>query len=147
MIFCSRILNKILDKFKPEVIVTQCGGDSLYGDPIDFNSPFNLTINGYCECVKLIIDKKIPTIFLGGGGYNFANTSRLWCSIIGILVKKKLSKDIPEHENFLKYGPDYELHMSKGLIKNSNSLEDAENILKKTIANLDQIETIQDRFV
>lgn len=125
------------------MIVAQCGGDSLYGDPIDDKSPFNLTINGYCECIKLIIGKKIPTIFLGGGGYNFANTSRLWCSIVGILTKTKLSKDIPEHENFLIYGPEYELQMSKGLIRNSNSSVDAQNILKKVMENLDKIDILK----
>lgn len=125
------------------MIVTQCGGDSLYGDPIDDKSPFNLTINGYCECIKLIIDKKIPTIFLGGGGYNFANTSRLWCSIVGILTKRKLSKDIPEHDNFLKYGPEYELQMSNGHIRNNNSSVDAQNILKKVMENLDKIDILK----
>ncbi len=122
------------------MIVAQCGGDSLYGDPIDCKSPFNLTITGYCECIKLIIDKKIPSIFLGGGGYNFANTSRLWCSIVGILTKKKLAKDIPEHENFLNYGPEYELQTSKGLIKNNNSSEDVQNTLNRIIENLDNLE-------
>jgi len=57
----------VLDVYRPEVIVTQCGADSLYGDPIDSQNPFNLTLNGYCKCIKSIVDTKIPTIFLGGG--------------------------------------------------------------------------------
>ena len=35
----------------------QCGADSLNGDPVDLNSPFNLTVEGYCKCVQLVIGK------------------------------------------------------------------------------------------
>ena len=69
----SSIFNKIIENYKPEVIVVQCGGDALHGDPIDLKNQFNLTTTGYCECVKLIINKNIPSIFLGGGMNYFKN--------------------------------------------------------------------------
>lgn len=137
----SKIFNKIIENYKPEVIVAQCGADALYGDPIDLKNQFNLTTQGYCECVKLIVDKKIPSIFLGGGGYNLANAARLWCSITGLLMKKKLANDIPEHENFLLYGPEYELHTSSSLIKNKNTQSHAERILTKAFENINNIES------
>lgn len=120
----------------------QCGADSLYGDPIDLNSPFNLTVDGYCKCIQLVIDKNVPAIFLGGGGYNFANTSRLWCAITGLLVNKsksKLCNDIPEHEYFLEYKPDYELNTTKGLIKNKMSEALNQTLVNKIIENLNSI--------
>ena len=48
------------------MIVTQCGADSLFGDPIDYSS-FNLTVSGICRCIKTIRESKLPNIFLGGG--------------------------------------------------------------------------------
>lgn len=138
----SKIFNKIVERYRPEVIVAQCGGDSLYGDPIDLKNQFNLSTNGYCDCVRLIVDKDIPTIFLGGGGYNFANTSRLWCSIVGMLTKKKLTKDIPEHNNFLTYGPTYELSSTTGLnTPNKNTSNYASTILKQILENLNNVNT------
>ena len=77
------------------------------------------------------------------GGYNFANTSRLWCSIIGLLTKIELNKDIPEHENFLSYGPDYELSTSSGHVKNKNTSVYINNILNKIIENLSQVKCIE----
>lgn len=136
-----RIFNKIQVQYRPEVIVMQCGADSLYGDPIDSNSAFNLTLDGYLRCVKLVVDKNVPTIFLGGGGYNFANTSRLWCSITSLLVntQAKLSNDIPEHEYFLDYSPDYELNINKGVIKNKNNQAFINSLVNRIIENLNNI--------
>jgi len=53
------------------VIVCQCGADSLYGDPIDLQNPFNLTIEGYISCIKQILETRLPAIFLGGGCFSF----------------------------------------------------------------------------
>lgn len=36
-------MTKVMEHFQPEVIVLQCGADSLYGDQL---GPFNLTIDG-----------------------------------------------------------------------------------------------------
>lgn len=118
------------------MIVTQCGADALHGDPIDAQNPFNITVDGYCKCIKSIVDTNIPTIFLGGGGYNFANTARLWCSITGLLAKQDLKRDIPEHEHFLKYGPDYEIGINSGHIRNKNSIESMNKILERVAENL-----------
>jgi acetoin utilization deacetylase AcuC-like enzyme len=66
-IFYFRIFKQINECYQPEVIVAQCGADSLYGDPIDRSDPFNLTVNGYSKAIKQILDTNIPAIFLGGG--------------------------------------------------------------------------------
>jgi histone deacetylase 8 len=135
-----KIFQKIINVYRPEVIVTQCGADGLYGDPIDSQDPFNLTVDGFCKCVKLIIDTKIPTIFLGGGGYNFANSSRLWCKIAGMLTQnQQLKNDIPEHDQFLHYGPDYELSTARGLIKNKNTQEYIDEVSNFVCQNLSNI--------
>lgn len=36
--------------------------------------------------------------FNSSGGYNFANTARLWAYCTSLAVKEELSNEIPEHE-------------------------------------------------
>lgn len=143
----TKIFDKIISVYKPEVIVTQCGADALFGDPIDELSPFNLTDKAYSHCVKNILATDVPTVFLGGGGYNFANTARLWCLLTSLIVgaaskyqqpQLQLDNDIPEHDNFLKYGPDYELATQIGgkHLKNKNSEEYVNKIATTIIDNL-----------
>jgi histone deacetylase 8 len=63
--------------FQPEVCVVQCGADILVGDPL---GGANLGLDDMGECVKGILSWTVPKIFVGGGGYNFANTARYWVS-------------------------------------------------------------------
>lgn len=119
----AKLFTQTVAAYRPEALVIQCGADSLHNDPIDQKNPFNLTLNGYLKCIRTVMDTDLPAVFLGGGGYHFANTSRLWCSIVALLTEQKLEKDIPEHDYFLSYSPDYELAMSSGLIRNKNSNE------------------------
>jgi acetoin utilization deacetylase AcuC-like enzyme len=133
------IFTQILNAYKPEVLVVQCGADSLFNDPIDRKNPFNLTINGYLNCINEIIETKIPAIFLGGGGYDFANTSRLWCSITGLLTKQHLNQDIPEHDYYLKYSNNYEINIQKGNVKNKNTIEEVNQIIDTIKVNLKNV--------
>lgn len=63
----------------------------------------------------------------------------MWTSIVGILTRRKLAKDIPEHDHFLSYGPEYELNTSPGLIKNKNTHERMNEIVHKVFENLDKV--------
>ena len=54
----------VIARFRPEVIVCQCGADGLAGDPMNC---FNLTARGLCDCVKLLQETNIPLLLLGGG--------------------------------------------------------------------------------
>nr|QDG00780.1 histone deacetylase 8-like protein-2 [Brachionus koreanus] len=136
----SSIFSKVLSVYKPEVIVVQCGADSLTGDPIDISDPLNLTLESYTKCIELVINCRLPAIFLGGGGYNFANTSRLWCQLTATIIGcKELKNDIPEHEMFLKYAPDYELLIEPGKVRDKNNHEYIDKILSTVVNNLDNI--------
>ena len=69
-VFLFWSITKELQKtFNPEVIVCQCGGDSLFGDTCDSQNPFNLTVYGYGKCIKNLLELNLPTVFLGGGLY------------------------------------------------------------------------------
>ncbi len=97
--------------FQPSAVVMQCGADMLSGDPV---GTFSLTPHGLSQSVAHILDWKLPTLLLGGGGYNFPNTARFWTICTGLAVGQKLNDEIPEHSHFEHYSPDFELSVTPG---------------------------------
>jgi acetoin utilization deacetylase AcuC-like enzyme len=63
----NQVLDKVNEHFRAEVIVLQCGADSLAGDEL---GDFNLTSHGHGACIKKVLGLNIPVVLLGGGGYN-----------------------------------------------------------------------------
>lgn len=84
-----------MQRFQPEAIVCQCGADGLVGDPL---GTFNLTPAAYARCVAVIQGYKLPSLYLGGGGYHKANASRCFTTILATLLGIQLPQDIPEHD-------------------------------------------------
>lgn len=114
------VLTKILQLYEPEVCVIQCGADALVGDPLGGT---NLTPADLIECIEFMLNSRLPTVLLGGGGYNFTNASRLWTQLTASCCAVSLPEDIPAgNTDFLKYGPDYSVH-----IKASNFMKDHNN--------------------
>jgi len=117
MIF-SRLLPQINSTFQPDVYVVQCGADTLFNDPM---KSFNLTTKSILNCLDEVIQLNKPMLILGGGGYNHADTARLWTSIVGLCLNAKLDNDIPEHDYFSLYGPDFTLETWPGTCSNKNT--------------------------
>ena len=51
------MFDKILEVFRPDVIVLQCGADSLSGDKL---GGLNLTMHGHARCVQHVRSKHVP---------------------------------------------------------------------------------------
>ncbi|CAH1959140.1 unnamed protein product [Acanthoscelides obtectus] len=123
----KEVFNCVSTSFPANAIVVQCGADGLNGDPIGH---CNLTLETYSECVREILKCNVPKLFLGGGGYNFANTSRLWTYLSAVIANIHLDNDIPdESEYFPEYGPSYEVEITQGLQKDMNSKSYLETIM------------------
>uniref|UniRef100_A0A0A1XMD3 Histone deacetylase n=1 Tax=Zeugodacus cucurbitae TaxID=28588 RepID=A0A0A1XMD3_ZEUCU len=133
--YFKRVLTKILQSYKPEVCVIQCGADALVGDPLGGT---NLTPADLIECVEFVLTSSLPTVFLGGGGYNFTNASRLWTQLTASCCAVQLPEDIPaDNSDFLKYGPDYSVHVkASNFMKDNNSAEYLEMCAKTIEDNL-----------
>lgn len=114
----NSLLPKINSSFQPEVFVVQCGGDTLFGDPM---KSFNLTTACITNCIEQLINLNKPMLILGGGGYNIADTARLWTLITSRCLNEKLDNDIPEHDYFSFYGPDFTLETWPGTCTNKNT--------------------------
>lgn len=102
------IVEKTVEKHNPDVIVIQCGADSLAGDRLGC---FNLSIYGHGECLKFVKNLGKKMLVLGGGGYNIKNVSRCWTYETSILCDVEISNDIPKNNIYYEYfSPDYTLH-------------------------------------
>ncbi|CAL8081065.1 unnamed protein product [Orchesella dallaii] len=128
------ILNNAIKVFQPEAFVVQCGADCLARDPL---GAFNLTEGGIVRCLHTILScSNIPTLLLGGGGYNIANASRLWTSLTAAVLNKILTNEIPDNKYFLRYGPDFELCIQPSLRKDENDLEYINDVIIKILGYL-----------
>ncbi len=89
-------MSKVVEVYRPNAIVLQCGADSLAGDRLGcFNLSLKGTYNtsytsyttshlcvcvcvGHAECVDYIRRFNLPLLLLGGGGYTIRNVARCW---------------------------------------------------------------------
>ncbi|MEM2760314.1 MAG: acetoin utilization protein AcuC [Nitrososphaerales archaeon] len=78
---------KFVDSAKPELIILQCGGDSIKGDPI---THLNFSENAHKYATSVLhklahkhCDGRI--LALGGGGYNRNNIATAWTEVVKAL--------------------------------------------------------------
>ncbi|KAG7303536.1 hypothetical protein JYU34_012065 [Plutella xylostella] len=131
----ERTLDAVCIHFAPDAVVVQCGADALARDP---HGGANLTELAYCRCVGLMLERAKPTLLIGGGGYNHTNTARLWTCITARVLNRSLSEDIPEHDDFDEYAPEYTLPVKKTLIKDPNQKSYLDDIIGRIKDNLTQ---------
>ena len=68
----------LLQRFRPEVLVLQCGADALADDPL---SDLALSNNAYWRAVERLRGVCPRVLVLGGGGYNPWSVARCWAGI------------------------------------------------------------------
>ena len=135
------IFDKTIEVYKPDAIWMQCGADSLRGDTI---GAFNLTIKGHGKAVQHAMNKGLPIIFNGGGGYNVENVSRCW-AYESLVITDKLSTEItiPENSKFryeyedtnLTYTPENK----HGILTDLNSEDYTQKVMSKVWSSLGSI--------
>jgi histone deacetylase 1/2 len=91
------VIQSVMDYYKPEAIVLQCGGDSLSGDRLGC---FNLSMRGHANCVNFVKSFGMPTLVLGGGGYTMRNVARTWAYETGVLVGQEMASVLPYNEYY-----------------------------------------------
>ncbi|XP_065581724.1 histone deacetylase 8-like isoform X1 [Artemia franciscana] len=134
----KRTMPRVITNFRPSVVVIQCGADGLAGDPL--GAVFNLTDTAYKECLQIVLELKLPTMILGGGGYNKANTARCWTNLTALVTGQKLDVDIPEHDFFEEYGPDFQLRIEAGYRPDKNSKDYIDALVLEVLGNLEEVD-------
>ncbi|KZV47576.1 putative histone deacetylase 19 [Dorcoceras hygrometricum] len=130
------IISKTMEVFRPGAVVLQCGADSLSRDKLGC---FNLTVKGHAECVKFMRSFNVPLLLLGGGGYKISNVARCWCYETGVALGIEVDGQIPRHDFYNHYGPNYTLHISPSNMKNKNSQKNLDKIRAEILQNLSRL--------
>jgi acetoin utilization protein AcuC len=90
--FCE-IVPPLMEKFRPDVVVSQLGVDTFLEDPL---ASLELTTSGFCNVISFLAEKAPSWLALGGGGYDICNVSRAWTLAWSIMNGKDLADDLPE---------------------------------------------------
>jgi acetoin utilization protein AcuC len=88
----DEIVPGLVEKFAPDIIVTQLGTDSHFMDPM---TQLNLTTEGYAGAVRRLRDISPRWIALGGGGYEMSVVIRCWALAYGIMIERNWPDNIP----------------------------------------------------
>jgi acetoin utilization protein AcuC len=97
----SGIVPAVIDRFKPDIVVSQLGVDTFRTDPL---AHLNLTTHGFCETLSRIKALAPKWVALGGGGYDIANVARAWTLAWAIMSGAEAPADIPA--SFLQQYPE-----------------------------------------
>ncbi|PWW80215.1 hypothetical protein C7212DRAFT_159163 [Tuber magnatum] len=129
------VIGHVMEFYRPDAVVLQCGADSLSGDRLGC---FNLSMVGHANCVEFVKKFNLPTLVVGGGGYTMRNVSRAWTYETGILVNQKVGPNLPFSDFYEYFGPDYELDVRPSNMENLNSREYLEKIKIQVLSNLER---------
>jgi acetoin utilization protein AcuC len=99
----DEIVPPLIEAYKPDVIVTQLGVDTMASDPL---AHLNLTTDGFCRMIERFRSFGIPWVALGGGGYDVSATARSWALAFGIMCGIEIPDEIPVDclNNLKQYG-------------------------------------------
>ena len=81
------------DELRPDALVLCCGADCLAGDPL---SKMELSNVALWDAVDGLSDKGLPTVILGGGGYNPWTVTRYWAGMWGRISGREFPERLPE---------------------------------------------------
>jgi len=86
------IVPPLVERFKPDILVTQLGCDTHYLDPL---THFMLTTEGYTDVLKELKSLAPKWIALGGGGYDMGVVARSWTLAYGVMAEHHWPDEIP----------------------------------------------------
>ncbi|KAM9827163.1 histone deacetylase 8 [Neosynchiropus ocellatus] len=132
----TRVMQEVRAQFNPEAVVMQLGADTMAGDPM---CSFNMTPVGVAKCLQYVLQWQLPALLLGGGGYNLANTARCWTYLTASVLGQTLSSEIPDHEFFTEYGPDYSLEISPSCRPDRNDAKHLDQVISTIKGNLKNV--------
>jgi acetoin utilization protein AcuC len=89
----DEVVPPLIDRFEPDVLVTQLGVDTFYDDPL---AKLNLTLSGYEKIIRRMKTLAPRWVALGGGGYDVVNVARAWTLVWAVMNGVEISNALPE---------------------------------------------------
>ncbi|KAL0064028.1 hypothetical protein AAF712_009096 [Marasmius tenuissimus] len=134
------VMGKVMEVFRPEAVVLQCGADSLSGDKLGC---FNVTMEGHAACVQFMRTYNVPLVLLGGGGYTIKNVGRVWAyeTACALGIEGEIERKLPWNEYFEWFGPRYRLEVVASNMEDLNvkdgSLEKVKEVAMEQLRELE----------
>ena len=88
----DRLILPLVQSFRPEAIILQCGADAVTEDPL---SRLELSNNAHWAIVAALKGLAPRYLVLGGGGYNPWSVGRLWTGVWGTLIGQSFPERLP----------------------------------------------------
>ncbi|KAJ3158219.1 Histone deacetylase 8 [Irineochytrium annulatum] len=162
------VLPPAVERYAPDAVVVQCGADGLATDTLcgAGAAGWNLDTRATGEALRCVWEavmgsgRMVPTLVLGGGGYNAVDTARAWCQATRVLceglfadgvnnamlvgpesgvkttVDVNVCVDIPEHDLFPLYGPDFSLYVGAKNCTDENTEEFVAGVVERSLAKI-----------
>ncbi|KAJ3032687.1 Histone deacetylase 2 [Rhizophlyctis rosea] len=127
------VVQHVMDFYRPGAVVLQLGADSLVGDRL---GAFNLSMQGHAHSVEFLKKFNVPVILLGGGGYTIRNVARAWTFETSVAAGVEVSEELPFHEYFDYYGPEYRLAIPASNMENMNTRQYLEKLRREAVENM-----------
>jgi acetoin utilization protein AcuC len=90
----------LINRFEPDVLVTQLGVDTHYLDPL---ANLALTTHGHRAIIETLRGFNKSWLALGGGGYNLDVVPRAWTIAFAVMSDQKIPPELPANYR-AKYG-------------------------------------------
>ena len=89
----DNVVAPLVQEFRADAIVLCCGADSLAGDPL---SKMMLSNVALWDSVEKLIALGLPTVVLGGGGYNPWTVARYWSGLWARISGRAIPSSLPD---------------------------------------------------
>lgn len=83
----------LLERTRADALVLCCGADCLAGDPLSKMALSNVAL---WDAVDRLIAAGLPTVILGGGGYNPWTLTRYWTGMWGRICGREIPECLPD---------------------------------------------------
>ncbi len=83
----------LVDRINADALVLCCGADCLAGDPLSKMALSNVVL---WDAVQSLTQRGLPTVILGGGGYNPWTVTRYWAGMWGRISGQPFPERLPD---------------------------------------------------
>lgn len=110
---------------RAEALVICCGADCLAGDPLSTMVLSNVAL---WQAVDRLLELGLPTVVVGGGGYNPWTVTRYWAGLWGMISGQALPDELPQQAVELLHGMECDLIDEEDVdVRWFNTLADSPN--------------------
>ncbi|KAK3225182.1 hypothetical protein Dsin_005044 [Dipteronia sinensis] len=102
--------------------------------------PLLLSSSSSSSSVFFFFFSSSPICCLGGGGYTIRNVARCCCYETRAALGMEVDDNMPEHEYYEYFGPEYTLHVAPSNMENKNSRQILDEIKNKLLDYLSKLQ-------